>query len=278
MKPFVILSLLTLIAFSCKNSPDVREDNLSSRIIVTSSLAEYSSYASYRSIVNSDPFVLDSAIFNCDSISIIVSYSGGCKQHTFEIIWSENLSDTEPPQTGMIILHDANDDACEAYITETLTFSVSDLADNLCFDSLYVSVLNGWISTDSTSSGGWDPADTIDYDDGDYKVVFTESDNCIVKVVATRVICGVGLWDNLWLALDNDSVGTGMEGYYFHKYLQPVSINDGLANFVPVQGKMYLVGARIQPEHDYMNMPVCLAYSGPSVPVKIICIIPINFA
>ena len=271
MKPFAILSLLTLIAFSCNNSPDVHEDNLSSKIILTSSSAEYSSYASYRSIVNSDPFVLDSAIFNCDSISIIVSYSGGCKQHTFEIIWSENLSDTEPPQTGMIILHDANDDACEAYITETLTFSVSDLADNLCFDSLYVSVLNGYTSADSTSSGGWDPADTIDYDDGDYKVVFTESDNCIVKVVATRVICGAGLWDNLWFALE-DSINAGIEGYIFHKYLQPVAIDQSLTGFIPVQCEKYIVGARIQQEHDYQNVPVCLAYSGPSVPVKIMCI------
>jgi hypothetical protein len=271
MKQLLILSLLTLITFSCNNTPGEPEDNLSSKIILTSSSAEYSSYASYRSIVNSDPFVLDSAIFNCDSISIIVSYSGGCKQHTFEIIWSENLSDTEPPQTGMIILHDANDDACEAYITETLTFSVSDLAANLCFDSLYVSVLNGWSSDDSTSSGGWDPADTIDYDDGDFKVVFTESDNCVVKVVAAHVICGVGLWDNLWLALE-DSINTGIEGYYLFKYLQPVAIDASLANFVPVQGKKYLVGARIQLENDYMNMPVCLAYSGPSVPVKIMCI------
>jgi hypothetical protein len=260
------------IAFSCNNNPDVvQEDNSSSKIILTSSSAEYSSYASYRSIVNSDPFVLDSAIFNCDSISIIVSYSGGCKQHTFEIIWSGTLSDTEPPQTGLIILHDANEDACEAYITETLTFSVSDLADDLCFDSLYVSILNGYTPDDSTSSGGWDPTDTVDYDDGDFKVVFTESDNCVVKVVAAHVICGVGLWDNLWLALE-DSINTGVEGYYLHKYLQPVAIDASLANFVPVQGKKYLVGARIQLENDYMNMPVCLAYSGPSVPVKIMCI------
>jgi hypothetical protein len=271
MKQFVILSLLTFLTFSCNNTPDEPEDNLSSKIILTSSSAEYSSYASYRSIVNSDPFVLDSVIFDCDSINIIVSYSGGCKQHTFEIIWSETLSDTEPPQTGLIILHDANDDACEAYITETLTFSVSDLADNLCFDSLYVSVLNGWSSTDSTSSGGWDPADTIDYDDGDYKVVFTESDNCIVKVVATRVICGAGLWDNLWFALE-DSLSIGVEGYYFHKYLQPVAINQNLTGFIPVQGKKYIIGARIQQEHDYQNVPVCLAYSGPSVPVRIMCI------
>jgi hypothetical protein len=271
MKKYLLLFLLIIAGYSCNNKPAEPEDNFSSKIILTSSSAEYSSYASYRSIVNSDPFVLDSVIFDCDSISIIVSYSGGCKQHTFEIIWSETLSDTEPPQTGIIILHDANEDACEAYITETLTFSVSDLAANLCFDSLYVSVLNGYTPDDSTSSGGWDPADTIDYDDGDYKVVFTESDNCVVKVVAARVICGAGLWDNLWFALE-DSLSTGVEGYYFHKYLQPVAIDQSLTGFVPVQGNKYIVGARIQQEHDYQNVPVCLAYSGPSVPVKIMCI------
>ena len=275
MKPFVIISLLALITFSCNNTPAEPEDNLLSEIILTRSFSEYSDFVSNRSAESSDPFVLDSVIFNCDSISITVSYSGGCKKHTFEIIWSETFSDTEPPQTGIIIIHNSNGDACEAYITETLTFSVSDLAENLCFDSLYVSVFNGYTTADSTSSGGWDPTDTVDYDDGDFNVVFTESDNCVVKVVAAHVICGVGLWDNLWLALE-DSINTGVEGYYFHKYLQPVAIDASLANFVPVQGKKYLVGAWIQLDNDYMNMPVCLAYSGPSVPVKIMCIQEIN--
>lgn len=271
MKKYLLFLLLIIGGYSCNNKPAEPEDNLSSEIILTRSFSEYSDLASNRSAEISDPFVLDSVIFNCDSISITVSYSGGCKQHTFEIIWSETFSDTEPPQTGIIIIHNSNGDACEAYITETLTFSVSDLAENLCFDSLYVSILNGYTSDDSTSSGGWDPTDTIDYDDGDFKVVFTESDNCVVKVVAGYVICGTGIWDNLWLALE-DSVGAGMEGYYFHKYLQPVAIDASLANFVPVQGKKYLVGAWMQPDNDYMNMPVCLAYSGPSVPVKITCI------
>ncbi|MFH0842113.1 MAG: hypothetical protein V1903_05770 [Bacteroidota bacterium] len=267
---YFLLFIMILAGFSCTKNQEP-DDELFSEIILLKGSEEYYKLASDRSPENSDPFELDSIIFSGDSVGITVSYPGGCKQHTFEIVWSGTLSDTEPPQTGMIIIHHANGDACEAYITETLFFNVSDLTDTICFDTLYVSVLNGWAPDDSTTAGGWDPADTVFYDDGVYDVIFTESDTCLVSVTAAQVICGAGLFNNLWFALD-DSLDAGSPDFYFHKYLQPVAINESLEGFVPVQGQKYIIGASIQKEHDYLNTPVCLAYSGPSVPVRIMCI------
>jgi hypothetical protein len=43
------------------------------------------------------------------------------------------------------------------------------------------------------------------------------------------------------------------------------------AGSVACTGKKYLIGATIQREHPYLNVVVCLAFSGPSVPVKINC-------
>ena len=268
MKPFLIFFLFTIAVLSCrKESPD--DDQ--SVLIINRSSSDYTEASLNRSSENSDPFDLKSIVLKGDSVEITVGYSGGCRRHTFEIIWNETLSDTEPPETMFIILHDANGDMCEAYITETLVFSVTDLTNDLSLDTVYVSVLNGWNPGDSTSYAGWEPSDTTYYDDGSYKVVFTESDNCIVRVTASRVICGTGLYNNLWFALE-DSVSAGIEGYYFRKYFQPVAIEKTLAGFIPVQGKKYIIGARVQNVHDYLNVPVCLAYSGPSVPVRIMCI------
>jgi hypothetical protein len=162
-------------------------------------------------------------------------------------------------------------DMCEAYITETLAFSVNDLTTVVSLDTLCVSILNGCTPADSISSGGWDPSDSTDYDDGDIKITFPEGDVCQVSVTALNVICGTGLYNNLWFALD-DSISTGFENYFFHKYLQPVAIESSISGFKPVSGKRYKIGARIQKEHDFMDIPVCLAYSGPSEPVRIMCI------
>ncbi|MCU0474337.1 MAG: hypothetical protein MUC93_13415 [Bacteroidales bacterium] len=275
MKRYLILFLLITAVSGCRKGQESTEDEQSDKIIITRSSSEYSDASLNRSSEKSDPFDLKSIILKGDSVEITVAYPGGCRFHSFEIIWNETFSDTEPPQTGLIILHDANGDMCEAYITDTLSFCVCDLADDLSLDTVYVNVLNGWTPVDSTSSGGWYPCDTTSYDDGNYGVVFQESDSCLVKVTASQVICGTGLYNNLWFALE-DSISAGIEGYYFRKYLQPIAIDESLAGFVPVQGKKYIVGARIGKDHDYLNVPVCLAYSGPSVPVKIICIKEIN--
>jgi len=305
MKTYLVLLLLTIAVFSCKKGQEDSKDTLASEIILTRSSSGYSDAALNRSSENSDPFDLKDVIISGDTVKITVSYSGGCTTHTFEVIWSETLSCTTPPQTGLIILHNSNGDMCEAYITETLVFNVSDMADGLSLDTLCVSVLNGWDPADSTSSGGiefddpvsdttnigwvfpdsskiddpgwdstgngWDPSDTTIYDDPGFDNFFRESDSCLVKVTAMHVICGTGLYNNLWFALE-DSIGTGMENFYFRKYLQPVAIEKNLSGIVPVPGKKYILGARIWKDHDFLDIPVCLAYPGPSVPVKIMCI------
>jgi len=268
MKQYLTLLILAAAIIGCGKEPP---DDDRTALIITASYSDYLAALSNRSTENSDPFDLKSIVLKGDSVEITVGYSGGCRRHTFKIIWNETLSDTEPPETGFIILHDADGDMCEAYITETLAFSISGLTGNISLDTVYVNILNGCDPDDSTSSGGWDPSDSTDYNDGSYKVIFTESDECLVKVTASRVICGTGLYDNLWFALE-DSVSTGIEGYFFRKYLQPVAIEISIAAFKPVQGKKYILGARIQKLHDYLNVPVCLAYSGPSVPVRIMCI------
>jgi hypothetical protein len=271
MKQVIFVLFILVAIISCKKGQDDLNDIRSSEIILTSSFSSFSDALLNRSSVTSDPFELKDIVITGDSVKITVAYSGGCRKHSFEIIWNETISSTVPPQTGIIIIHNANQDMCEAYITETLAFCISDLTSAVSLDTLCVSILNGCTPADSISSGGWDPSDSTDYDNGDITITFPEGDICQVNVTALRVICGTGLWDNLWFAL-GDSISAGFGNYYFRKYLQPVAIEKSIAGFTPVQGKRYKIGARIQKEHNFMNIPVCLAYSGPSEPVRIVCI------
>jgi hypothetical protein len=272
----MILYLLVIIAaVSCNRVPDNSDNNFKSELTIKGSASEFLDLRSGNISTENDPFVLEDLKIIGDSVYITVSYSGGCKQHSFEIVWSEELTETEPPSTSLIIVHNANGDNCEAYITETLLFSIDDLSESVSFDTICVNIINGTSVTDSLSVGGWNPSDTTDVGDDTYEIVFTEGNTCLVEVTARKVICGAGLYDNLWLAL-KDTVSTGIEGYFFGKYLQPVAIADELKSFVPVEGRKYLVGATIQKAHPYDAVIVCLAYSGPSVPVKINCITEIK--
>lgn len=271
MKRSLSFLLIIIAAMSCKDLRDDKNTPGPSEIVVRGSFSDYSSAVSNRSTGTGDPFELKDVMITDDSVKIIVSYSGGCRKHKFEIIWNETLSNTAPPQTRFIIIHDANGDMCEAYITETLGFSINDLTTTISFDTLYVDILNGASPVDSVSAGGWNPPDNDGNNDDGYKIEFTEGDECVTKVTAMKVICGAGLWDNLWFAL-NDTISAGIDGFYFHKYLQPVAIDKSIEGFVPVQGKRYVLGGRILKDHIFLSVPVCLAFSGPSIPVKIMCI------
>lgn len=74
----------------------------------------------------SDPFELDSAYIiygddsEKDSIIFIVSYSGGCEEHLFTV---EKLMHTDSVTT-VDLIHNANGDMCEVYITRRVSFSI----------------------------------------------------------------------------------------------------------------------------------------------------------
>jgi hypothetical protein len=54
-----------------------------------------------------------------DTLQVTVQYGGGCKEHTFEV-----QARTRGAAAELWMRHDANDDLCEAYLTETLRLPV----------------------------------------------------------------------------------------------------------------------------------------------------------
>ncbi|MGA1865679.1 MAG: thrombospondin type 3 repeat-containing protein, partial [bacterium] len=65
----------------------------------------------------------------CDRLQIKVSYGGGCREHEFKLAaWSYFL-ESYPVQANILLSHNANDDPCDAVISETLYFDLSPLKD-----------------------------------------------------------------------------------------------------------------------------------------------------
>jgi len=260
-----ILSILFVVILttmgSCQKDGALSNNNNSSNVELKVSALDYLNAISNPSSETSDPFELGNIVINGNTVEITVSYPGGCAPHTFEIVWDGTVIYTNPPQINIAIIHDDNGDSCEAYITEVLRFKL---------DSLIGTAVGGEVTIGGYSS--WDTSDTSVYVGNKYDFSFAESDYCTLTVTAKVAMCGWGLYGSTWFALE-DSISAGMEGYYYNKFLQPVSINESIRGFVPVAGKKYLIGARIDNEkYNFSDIVICLAYPGPSIPVKIMCI------
>jgi hypothetical protein len=63
-----------------------------------------------------------------DSLTMLVAFSGGCRTHDFKVVWDGAMMKSLPGQINVVLSHNANDDMCEALLTQDVTVSLSPLA------------------------------------------------------------------------------------------------------------------------------------------------------
>ena len=76
----------------------------------------------------SDSFTILDAHMDGNLMHLTVEYSGGCEVHSFEVLGSNAIMKSMPPQRAVLILHNANGDACRSLIVEQLTVDLSEFA------------------------------------------------------------------------------------------------------------------------------------------------------
>ena len=62
-----------------------------------------------------------------DTLTATVSFSGGCAPHRFTLVANRLFTASDPVQIDVSIAHEANDDRCEAYLTETYEFDLAPI-------------------------------------------------------------------------------------------------------------------------------------------------------
>ena len=110
--PSVVLVLGFLAGLGCNESalePNVREANV---VVVDD-----------RNWGN-DPFVVNSAAIEGNQLVLEVSYSGGCRDHAFTLVISSSFRESDPVQLSAELAHNANDDICEAWLTDSRVFEL----------------------------------------------------------------------------------------------------------------------------------------------------------
>ncbi|MCD6597579.1 MAG: hypothetical protein J7L04_07830 [Bacteroidales bacterium] len=92
----------------------------------------------YSSKLPDDPFAVDSVQIVDDCLKLSVSYSGGCKSHIFQL----TILPTMGPLNTLSLCHEANNDLCEAWITEKITFDLRELQSLGTHSVTFVLMLN----------------------------------------------------------------------------------------------------------------------------------------
>ena len=74
-----------------------------------------------------DRHVLNTAVITDGTLTINVSYGGGCETHQFTLVASESFLESSPVQLRISLVHNANDDLCRAWLTENYHFDLTPI-------------------------------------------------------------------------------------------------------------------------------------------------------
>lgn len=88
------------------------------KIEITDSIPTDSDGFSFTSDIFVDGYFVDG-----DTLYVNAGYGGGCEDHEFQMMWDGNFEDSE--HASLYLIHDANNDTCEAYATDNLKFNLS---------------------------------------------------------------------------------------------------------------------------------------------------------
>ena len=72
-----------------------------------------------------DDYVLNSAAVVGDALEASVSYGGGCETHVVALVIAASFAESFPVQLQASLAHEANGDACEAWLTVTYVFDLA---------------------------------------------------------------------------------------------------------------------------------------------------------
>ena len=77
--------------------------------------------------LGTDHYELIAAAITGDTLVVTVAYGGGCADHVFALDASGAFLESDPVQLEVALAHNANGDACEAWLTQDYFFSLAPL-------------------------------------------------------------------------------------------------------------------------------------------------------
>jgi len=109
--------LISTVIYPC--SPEGKPDN-TSEFLDTGKLE-------LCEVTHNDAYTVAEFSVQDDVLTVFVSYSGGCETHSWELCWDGSIAESMPQQVWFELGHEANNDTCEAMVSEEIAFDISSL-------------------------------------------------------------------------------------------------------------------------------------------------------
>jgi hypothetical protein len=119
MVKIILIVSVVIFSIGCANSSRAQKKAMKEilPVVLTNDFSSYARDNSETQILNA--FISDS------TLTLKVSYSGGCEVHSFELIGSKMIQKSLPPIRGIMLIHNSNNDDCRAIVEQELRFNVS---------------------------------------------------------------------------------------------------------------------------------------------------------
>ena len=116
----ILIATVLIFSISCANSKRAKQKAMKEilPVVLTDDFSSYARNNSETKILNA--FISDS------TLTLKVSYSGGCETHGFELIGSNMIQKSYPPIRGIMLIHNSNNDDCRELVEQELRFNVSE--------------------------------------------------------------------------------------------------------------------------------------------------------
>jgi len=140
---FLAILAMSALALSCGTKKNAKTDETKSVDAKTSEkiIAEI---GKIDESATNDAFAIHSMNVVGNTLFMEVSYSGGCKDHSFQVIGSPMIAKSMPPIRSVQVLHNGNGDKCRAVEGKTLEIDLSNLAYQQTAGSEIYLTFEGW--------------------------------------------------------------------------------------------------------------------------------------
>ncbi len=140
---YTLISLVAFLILGCATPHDIEQVD-ENAINVDGKTQTEMITAKLGSFKESDAISILNARIEGNKMYLIVEYSGGCKDHSFELIGSYAIAKSIPPQRSIQLYHNSNQDNCRALLTDTIVANIEALAASSNAGSEIILNLDGY--------------------------------------------------------------------------------------------------------------------------------------
>ncbi len=118
MKPYLYLSFIFVLLACASKNVTVNQTEPQIESLITDSKFQPSSAADYT---------VNSTELKDSTLTINVTYKGGCNGYHFQLFNNGNMMKSLPPKTSVFLIHQAEKENCVKLRTVSLKFNISTL-------------------------------------------------------------------------------------------------------------------------------------------------------